>query len=351
LNDTNGVAPAKHTMNEKNRKLLKTIIELYVADGIPVSSRAVRDAGIAKSTATIRNYMADLEQRGYLDKRHTSAGRFPTDSAYRFYVDDLKANQSEWGEITERCRAELRVDSREVNEIMMQASRLLGDISKNFSVVYGTLMRENHVRHVQLVKLDGPRVLVVVNLEPEYERTTVLRVEKPFSEDVVNRAQKLINNTVAGKTLDDAREALDGLIRDNVTGEGIITREVAINSQTVFSEPPAVELYYEERSHLLEQPELSDPKNLQLILKLLHNKNYLTAILSNRLHGGTQVTIGEENEDAALQPFSLITADYRMGAARGVLGIIGPTRMRYDVALRLVSSISRELRAIGEEYF
>jgi heat-inducible transcriptional repressor len=238
-----------------------------------------------------------------------------------------------------------------VSEIMMQASRLLGDISKNFAVVYGTLRRENRVRHVKLVKLEGPRILVVVNLEPEHERTTTLRLDKPFPDDAVSRAEGLINSTVAGRTLDDAREALDGLVRDNVTGEGIITREVAINSRAVFSEPPAVELYYEERSHLFEQPELSDPKNLQLILKLLHNKDYLTAILSDRLHGGTRVTIGEENQEADLQPFSLITAGYRMGAARGVLGIIGPTRMRYDVALLLVSSISRELRAIGEEYF
>ncbi|MCK4774687.1 MAG: hypothetical protein KAT30_07865, partial [Candidatus Krumholzibacteria bacterium] len=120
---------------------------------------------------------------------------------------------------------------------------------------------------------------------------------------------------------------------------------------TIFSEPPAVELYFEERSHLLEQPELSDPKNLQLILKLLHNKDYLTEILSNRLPDGTQVTIGAENVDEELRPFSLITAGYRMGAAHGVLGIIGPTRMRYDVALLLVSSVSRELGAIGEEYF
>jgi heat-inducible transcriptional repressor len=303
------------------------------------------------STASIRNYMADLERRGYLRKRHTSAGRIPTDSAYRFYVDDLQANQSDWKQLVDRCREELRVDAREVHEIMMQASRLLGEISQNFSVVYGVLMRESRVRHVQLVRLEGPRILVVVNLEPEHERTTVLRMEKSFAEPVVARAQDLINRTVAGRTLDDAREALDGMIRDNVTGEGIIAREVARHSRAVFSEPPAVELYYEERSHLLEQPELSDPKNLQLILKLLHNKDYLTAILARRLGRGTQVTIGGENEDAALQPFSLVTAGYRMGAARGVLGIIGPTRMRYDVALRLVTSVSRELRAIGEEFF
>jgi heat-inducible transcriptional repressor len=331
--------------------VLRTIVELYVADGGPVSSRAVKDAGHAPSTASIRNYMAALERKGYLEKPHTSAGRVPTDEAYRFYVDDLEANRSEWDELTERCRSELRDESRDASEIMMHASRLLGEISENFAVVYGTLHRESRVRHLQLVHLDGPRILVVVNLEPEYERTTTIRLERMFSAEVLAGAERLISRTVAGKTLDDARDAIDAIIRDNVTEEGIITREISINRHSVFSEPPAVELYFEERGHLLDQPEFSDPKNLQLILKLLHNKEYLTTILSNRPSGGTLVTIGAENKDAALQPFSLVTAGYRMGAARGVLGIIGPTRMRYDVALSLVDVVSREMRAIGEEYF
>lgn len=338
-------------MKEKDRRILKAIVELYVSDGVPVSSRAVHDAGHAMSTASIRNYMASLERAGYLVKPHTSAGRVPTDAAYRFYVDDIRSNRSEWNEITRRCRAELRDESRDVGEIMMHASRLLGDISKNFAVVYGSLVRDNRVSQVQLVNLDGPRILVVVNLEPAYERTTVIRLEKSFSDEVVSGAERLINRAVAGQALESAKDAIEAVIRDNVTEEGIITREISINRETIFSEPPAVELYFEERGHLLEQPELSDPKNLQLILKLLHNKSYLTGILANRLADATQVTIGAENEDEALKPFSLITAGYRMGAARGVLGIIGPTRMRYDIALSLVESVSRELRALGEEYF
>jgi heat-inducible transcriptional repressor len=338
-------------IKERERKVLKTVVELHVSNGRPVSSRAVKEAGYALSTASIRNCMASLERHGYLEKPHTSAGRLPTDEAYRFYVDYLEANRGEWDELTERCRAELRDESRDVGEIMMLASRLLGEVSENLAVVYGSLVRESRVRHVQLVPLDGPRILVVVNLEPEYERTTSLRLERSFNADVIVDAQRLINGAVAGKTLYDARDAIDDIIRDNMTEEGIITREISINRHAVFSDPPAVELYYEERGHLLKQPELSDPKNLQLILKLLHNKEYLTAILSNRLSGGTQVTIGAENDDVALKPFSLVTAGYRMGAARGVLGIIGPTRMRYDVALSLVDVVSRELRAIGEEFF
>lgn len=339
-------------LKEKNRVILRTVIDVYVADSVPVSSRRVRESGgYSVSTATIRNRMAALEREGYLMKTHVSSGRIPTDAGYRTYVDDLRANQSEWDEITSTCRSHLRRESLDASGIMNEASHLLGQLSKNLAVIYGSIEQESRVVSVRLVSLEGNRLLVVTNLLPEYERTNVLRFDRAFSADVVATSERLINQIVSGKTLHEARDALDSAVRDNVTDEGIIMREVSIHRDAIMSEQPAVELYFEERGRLLDQPELSDPKTLQLILRLLHNKNYLTSILAGRSDEGVQVTIGAENEDKALRPFSLVTAGYRMGAARGVLGIIGPTRMRYDIALSLVEAVSRELRAIGEEFF
>ena len=177
-------------MRDKDSRILRTIIELYVADCAPVSSRAVRDAGHAMSTASIRNYMAVLERLGYLEKTHTSAGRVPTDEAYRYYVDELEDNRRDWDEITSRCRAALRDDSRDAGEIMLNASRILGECSKNFAVVYGSLVQDSRVRHVRLINLDGPRVLVIVNLESEYERTTTIHLERSFSDDGVAGAER-----------------------------------------------------------------------------------------------------------------------------------------------------------------
>jgi heat-inducible transcriptional repressor len=146
-------------------------------------------------------------------------------------------------------------------------------------------------------------------------------------------------------------QQLSGLLRDNVTEEGILVREVTVRREEVFSGPPAMEMYFEARGRVMEEPELSDPRTLQLLLRILHNRDFLTSILAGRPIDRTQVTIGSEHGDEALRPFSLVTAGYRMGAARGVLGIMGPTRMRYDLAISLVGSVSRELRAIGEEFF
>jgi heat-inducible transcriptional repressor len=339
-------------LKEQHKGLLPTIIDAYVADSVPVSSSRVRESGgYSVSTATIRNRMAALEKEGYLKKTHVSSGRIPTDAGYRTYVDDLSANQSEWNEITSLCRAHLRRESLDADEIMNEASHLLGQVSKNLAVIYGAIERESQVQSVRLLALEGNRLLVVSNFLPEFERTTVLRFERDFSSDAFARSERLINQIVSGKILGDAKDALDSAVRDNVTDEGIIMREVSIHRETIMSGQPAVELYFEERGRLLDQPELSDPKTLQLILRLLHNKSYLTSILSKRSSERVEVTIGEENDDEALRPFSLVTAGYRMGAARGVLGILGPTRMRYDLALSLVGTVSRELRAIGEEFF
>ncbi len=337
---------------ERERRILSLVVDLYVSDGIPVSSRKIKEtAGLGISTATIRNLMANLERRGCLVKLHTSGGRIPTDDGYRCYVDGLLSHQQVGDEYSRLFRKSLRDEALDISSIMASASRFLGSITKNFAVVYGSIMRESRVSRINLLDLEGNRLLVVVNLSPEYERTTTIRLEKRFSSKMVLRAERLINHIVGGKTLEEAKDALDSIVRDNVTGEGIIMCEVAINRESIFSDPPAVELYFEEREHLLGQRELFDPKLLQLLLRLLHNKAYLTSILSKRLAEKTQITIGSENEDEALKPFSLITAGYRMGGARGVLGIIGPTRMKYDLTLDLVDAVAKELRAIGEEYF
>lgn len=337
---------------DRHRRILRTVIEAYVADGAPVSSSRVRDlGGFSMSTASIRSRMADLERDGYLAKTHASSGRVPTDAGYRLYVEELQASPREREEIAARCRSQLRRDTHEVEEIMLHASEFLAEVSRNVSVVYGAIERQSRVRSLQLVRLEANRLLAVVNLVPQYERTTTLHFDRDFSLEIVTRSQELIDRIVSDKTLDQARAALESVVRDNVTDEGVITREVSLHKDELLTAPPDVDFYFEERRHLLDHPELSDPRTLQLILRVLHDKEYLTSILSRRWPDRTQVTIGDEHADEALRPFSVVTAGYRMGVARGVLGVIGPTRMRYDVVLSLVEAVSRELRAIGEEYF
>ena len=338
-------------LTDRDLLILQLLVDLYVRDGLPVSSQAVRDAGLSLSTATIRSVLGALEREGYVAKPHTSAGRIPTDMGYRAYVDHLEERPPMSGEFVQRIRDEIREQEIGVNSIMAAASRVLGTLSRHFAVVYGSVVQESRVTTIQLVDLGATRVLVVVNLVPEHERTTAIRLEKRCPPEVIMRAEAWINGLVQGKTLAEAKEILERAVRDNVTDEGIITREVSIHREDIFSEPPAVELYFEDREHLLEPPEKSDPRLLQLLLKLLRDKELLTAILVQRLGERPRITIGSEHEEQELRTFSLVTAGYRMGASRGVLGIIGPTRMRYGYIRDLVGSAARELGAIGEEYF
>jgi heat-inducible transcriptional repressor len=338
-------------MTERDLVILRLIVDVYVRDGSPVSSQAVREAGLSLSTATIRNAMVRLERDGYIAKPHTSSGRVPTDEGYRAYVDHIETRPRFADEFIRRFRDEIREQERDINSVMAAASRVLGSLSRHFAVVYGTVTQESRVRRVQLVGLEGARLLVVVNLFPEHERTTVIRLDKRLTQDVIVRAEDWTNRLVRDKTLTDAKDALERAVRDNVTDEGVITREVSVHREDIFSEPPAVELYFEERGHLADQPELSDPKLLQSLLRLLHNKRLLTSILAQRLGERTQITIGSEHEEQDLRCFSLVTAGYRMGVANGVLGVIGPTRMRYGRMRDLVGSAAHELRAVGEEFF
>jgi heat-inducible transcriptional repressor len=243
------------------------------------------------------------------------------------------------------------VSSPDVNGVMMQATHLLGMLSNHVAVVYGAIYTQSRVRLLRLFRLDTARVLMAVRLVPEHEQILTLRLGRDVSEESVLAAERLLQAMMVNRPLNEARRFLSESLRDNVTDEGLIIREVALRHEEIFSTPPAIELCVEERSRVLEQPELSNPRTLQLLLRILHNRDYLTSLLASRPLDRTEVTIGREHRDDALRPFSMVTAGYHMGAARGVLGIIGPTRMRYDVALSLVGAVSREMRAIGEEYF
>jgi heat-inducible transcriptional repressor len=339
-------------LSERELQVLRVVVDLHIRDGAPVSSLAVKESsGMTVSTATIRNVMAGLERHGYIIKPHTSAGRVPTDKGYRLYVDRLEGQPVFGGEFARRFRDALRDRDMDASVIMASATRVLGTLSENFAVVYGSVIQESRVSRIQLIHLDGARLLVVVNLVPEFERTSVIRMEKEYTPDVISCAERWINRVVEDKTLVEAKDELERSVRDNVTDEGIITREVSIHREDIFSEPPAVDLYFEERGHFLEQTELSDPKLLQLLLRLIHNKRLLTSVLAERLGERTRITIGSEHKEQELRTFSLVTAGYRMGVAWGVLGIIGPTRMRYRYNRDLVGSAAHELGAIGEEFF
>jgi heat-inducible transcriptional repressor len=338
---------------ERNRDILRTIIDTYVGDGVPVSSQRVREAGrFQMSTATIRSCMVALERAGYITKAHVSSGRIPTDEGYRARVDELQSDGAWLGtDGLAEVRDGLRGEIHDVNGLMLQVSQLLGTLSRNVAVVYGAIVQESRVRSVKLFPVEGDRVVVVVSLSPEHERTLTLRLSRPVAGEAVASAGASVNRLAAGRTLEETRRMLGEAVRDNVTDEGIVAGEIASRRDEIFFEAPAIELCVEERSRVLEQPELSDPRTLQLLLRILHDREYLTAVLAGRAPDRTEVTIGSEHGDAVLRPFSLVTAGYRMGAARGVLGIIGPTRMRYDLALSLVRATSRELCAIGDEYF
>lgn len=339
-------------LNERELEVLCAVVGTFVRDGAPVSSKRLKDRlGLAASSATIRNVMARLETQGYLMKPHTSAGRVPTDDGYRVYVDHLDQNPPVGEAFVVAFRDEIREQEIGVSAVMACASRILGSLSKNFAMVYGTIVQESHVESLQLVDLGGGRLLVVVKLIPAYERTSVIRVETHLSPEVVSRVENWINQAVGGRSLEEAKEALDSGVRDNMTDEGVVAREVASNREDIFSEPPAVELYFEERSHLLGQSDLADPRLLRVVLRIFQDQEYLASLLSGRIGEKTRITIGHEHHHEELYPFSLVTAGYRMGAARGVLGVIGPTRMHYEMVTGLVRSAARELGAIGEEYF
>jgi heat-inducible transcriptional repressor len=230
-------------LNEKDLPILRTVIDLYVGDAVPVSSQRVRDAGrFRMSTATIRNRMVELERSGFLAKAHVSSGRIPTDEGYRVHVDELQAGAvRSRGDNLAGVRDDLR-DDLDMNGVMLRASQLLGALSQHVAVIYGAIVQESAVRTMRLFRLEGGKIVVVMHLVPEYERTITLRLDRDVSPEGVSAAERLVNRLVAGRTLEEARALLAETVRDNVTDEGIVVGEIVLRRDDVFSEPVTIEL-------------------------------------------------------------------------------------------------------------
>lgn len=328
-------------------EILKSVIQAHVLSGEPVGSRALqRGTGLDLSPATIRNVMSDLEARGLLAQPHASAGRVPTDLAYRLYVDRLmgpprmSANQAL--AIDEAFRAS-RV---EIPELLGEAARQLSTVSQHVGVVLAPEMRRIVVEHLEFVRLDAGRVVAILVDRAGVVHNRILDTGQSFEQHELDQMGRELSQRFAGSTLPAIREAIarelgEGraaydLLRARLLELGRLALELA--------EGPK-EVLVEGASNLLAAPEFTDLGKTRDLLRALEQKGRLVDLLERVTEGeGVQVVIGHENPDAGLADVSVIAASYRAGdRVLGTVGIVGPTRMEYARTIALVDYLAHVL--------
>ncbi|HSU97795.1 MAG TPA: heat-inducible transcriptional repressor HrcA [Gemmatimonadaceae bacterium] len=332
-------------LTDRERMVLEAVIQTYVATAQPAGSRQLaRRFNFGVSPATIRNTMSDLEEKGYLFHPHTSAGRVPTDVAYRVYVDSiLPAHKFT---TAERDSLALQISSggSAVENILRRAAQSLGIITQELGVALGPRFDASVLNRIELVRLASDRLLVVLSVQGGGVRTIYVDARGQIADEAIAEVSRVLNERLSGLTLREVRNSLSQRLRDTTVGASELINVFVEEGEHIFDEAfdSANDVMLGAASVLAEQPEFASADSMRRLVALTETRQYLAEVLRKRSESsGVSITIGNEHDDPALENFTLVTAQYHVGALNGVIGVIGPTRMPYDKVISLVTHTSQ----------
>jgi heat-inducible transcriptional repressor len=344
-------------LSRRERIVLEAVISSYVETAEPAGSRTLsRRFGLGVSPATIRNTMSDLEEKGFLFHPHTSAGRVPTNKAYRLYVDQLLAVPPVVSPDTERLAEKISAGSggSAIEAVLRRAAQTLGVLTQELGVALGPRLGTSVLKRLELVRLSTERLLMVLTLEGGVMRTVFVEVAGEIAETALAQVSAVLNERLGGLTLEQIRRSLGSRLRDASAGPGgdeLLNIFVQEAEQLFDSALPPSEdsVLLGQPSVLAEQPEFSAADRLRRLLLLTERPDALAEAIRRRTAPGVSITIGTEHDDPRLEEFTVVTAEYHVGALTGVIGVIGPTRMPYEKVISLVSHTSRLLNDLLQQ--
>ncbi len=337
----------------RSKRVLAALVREYIASGEPVASSVlVTAAGLGVSSATVRSILARLEDEGFVQQPHTSAGRIPTDRGYRFYVDMLLDSKRS-SRTAHAVEARLRRDhSGSLPDSMLpEVSHMVSQASGHIGFVLRPAQEGAVFDRVEFIPLSPLRVLVVIVARGGHVIQKVIDINEPLGADDLRQAANYLNAEFSGLPLANAREAVrERINEERLLYDALLARAMRLATST-FTDLPGGggTIYVDGAASLLEETHGLTLGTLQTLLEMMEEKQRLVRLLNEYIDGpGLTVVIGAEHLDPNLRSFSLIVSTYGDGMAIGTVGVIGPTRMRYPRAIDVVDgaaqAVSRVLR-------
>jgi heat-inducible transcriptional repressor len=337
-----------NTVDERAQLLFKLLVERYIADGSPVASKMLASSPeVEVSPATVRNIMAELEDRGFVRSPHTSAGKVPTSRGLRFFVDSLLAvkplDQARVDELEHQLNPDLSP-----KELVESASSLLSHITHMTCLI--TLPRRDHValRQVEFLPLSGDRVLVILVLNDREVQNRVIHTDRQYAESELLHAANFINREFGGRSLLEIRRALLRSMQDDKNSMDHLMQTALDVASQAFADPDeqvGQEVVVTGESNLFGAS--ADMDTLRSLFETFSHKGGILHLLDQCLDSdGIQLFVGEESGYKLLDDISLVTSPYEVdGELAGVLGVVGPTRMAYQDVIPVVDVTARVLSA------
>ena len=326
--------------------ILATIVRLFVSSGVPVGSKVIAEHLVESlSPATVRSMMAELEQAGFLHQPHVSAGRVPTDKAYRYYVDCVVGTAGVGPEARKYIDQSLGSEPAAPEQLMVKASRVLSEVSHNVGVVLGLRLEEKLLEHIKFVKLPERRVLAVIVSRPDLIEDKVIHLDEEVTQEELDRAADFLNAEFRGWSLRTIRvEIFKRLEEMKALCDRLVSTVAGLFLWGALGSEEPGPLFVDSTARILGQPGLADSSAINELRRAFEEKARLVRILSACLESpspGVQTFIGGENPASEMPHCAIVVAPYRYRSrVVGALGVLGPTRMEYDRAITTVDYVA-----------
>ncbi len=339
-------------LKEREKAILRFVIHQFILTANPVGSRNLsKKYDVGFSPATVRNIMSDLEESGYLDHPHTSAGRIPTDLGYRFYVNSLMETPALTPEEVDFIESHFDRKKFEPNEILKITSSILSNITQQLAYVSYPKLNNATLERIQLISISGSRLLVVVSIKSGMIRTITMEVNAGYDKNNLSTIQRLLNERLSGLTFNEIKNSiaervksisqkeLKPIIRVFLESVGEIFDDVKTDEASIITGT----------KNILNQPEFNDRKSISSIIELVEDKDIIIHVMDeniNKKQGEVTVSIGTESNEEKLNDYSIVVKEYNIGQVVGNIGIIGPKRMTYSHEIASVVQMAEVLSKV-----
>lgn len=345
----------KGMLTERQRMILNAIVDDYIRSAEPVGSRSISKRGdVGYSPATIRNEMADLEELGFLEQPHTSAGRIPSHRGYRYYVDHLEPVYAALPSEMRTIRNFFAEKLDAMEQVIQHAAMILSHMTNYTSILLGPEVFHTSLRHFQLLPLnESTAVAIIVTSTGQVENKTVA-IPPGISVSEMEKVVNLLNSKLMNVPLYKLKTRLYTELGQEMERHISNYEEIMKVLDTIFLDGENDQrVYLSGTTNMLTQPEFKDVDKVKDILDLLEETPTLMKMMAaTQGGGGIQVRIGTENNHEAFANCSLITATYSLeGKALGTIGILGPTRMEYARVMSILNILSKDLTTLLSHWY
>ena len=327
-------------MDERQKELLKEIVETYINTIKPVGSKGLCDK-FNLSSATIRNEMATLEKLGYLEKNHVSSGRIPSEMGYKYYVDNLMVPKELNGEEVLKLQTIFRNKELQISDTIQECMQIISEITNYTSVILGKNSKENTLQQVSIVPLNGNQVVALVCTNKGIvENKTFIVPDSIFMDELV-KTSEIINKMLIGTPIDEVSERLEFDVKPIISKrikQYEAVYEIFYDAFNDFTKNSS-NIFFSGKSNILKQPEYDNVNEIKRIISKFEDENLVRKI--EEKDEGINVYIGNETEfDSNV---TVIKSKYNINGEEGTIAIVGPKRMEYDKVFGLLEYINKEL--------